>query len=129
MKPLKCPKCKGKLESIVYETIEVDRCCQCQGIWFDQTEAESLKKKQGSEKIDLGNPNSPSNQDRVNPTLKCPRCRTTLIKMLDLDKYQIWYEKCPNCQGIWLDAGEFSQFKQNFATQEFRFPWQKHNNS
>ena len=35
-------------------------------------------------------------------------------KMLDVDRYSIWYEQCTQCRGIWLDAGEFKKFKQNF---------------
>jgi Zn-finger nucleic acid-binding protein len=38
-----------------------------------------------------------------------------MLKMLDLDKHAIWYEKCSRCQGMWLEAGQFSQYKQNFS--------------
>jgi Zn-finger nucleic acid-binding protein len=34
--------------------------------------------------------------------------------MVDIDQHSIWYEKCPGCQGVWLDAGEFKDFKENF---------------
>ncbi|NCR53499.1 MAG: hypothetical protein GPJ10_08740 [Microcystis aeruginosa L211-07] len=35
--------------------------------------------------------------------------------MLDIDKQPIWWENCDRCQGIRLEAGQFSQYKSNFA--------------
>jgi hypothetical protein len=37
--------------------------------------------------------------------------------MLDIDKQAIWWEKCARYGLIWLEAGQFSQYKQNFATK------------
>ena len=117
MKSLKCPKCGGTLEAIMYEGIEVDRCCQCKGIWFDSSEAENLKKLKGSEKIDIGNLNTenPTETETLDTNIPCPHCNISMIKMFDLDKHPIWYETCPQCQGIWFDAGEFKKFKDNFS--------------
>ena len=39
---MKCPKCGGDLKAEQYHNIEVDRCVECSGIWFDKGEAESL---------------------------------------------------------------------------------------
>lgn len=118
MNSLDCPKCSGNLETVIYRGIEVDRCEQCHGIWFDPQEAERLRKIAGSESLDLGDVES-SNQftEQNNTNIQCPRCHKPMIQMLDIDKYQLWYEKCPHCQGIWLDAGEFRQFKRNFQSR------------
>jgi len=35
--------------------------------------------------------------------------------VLDIDKQAIWWEKCARYGLIWLEAGQFSQYKQNFA--------------
>jgi Zn-finger nucleic acid-binding protein len=117
MTVLTCPKCQGRLDSILYQGIEVDRCCQCAGIWFDDTEVEALKGLKGSETIDLGDSTTPSHDDTQNEAILCPRCQMPMNRLLDMDKYPIWYEQCPQCYGIWLDAGEFNQFKQNFSPQ------------
>ena len=53
---MNCPKCNSLMEKVDYETIEVDRCIGCHGIWFDMLEAERLKTFKGSEKIDIGDP-------------------------------------------------------------------------
>ena len=49
-----CPKCEHDLEVVSYNDIEVDRCTNCFGIWFDHREQDELKKLQGAESIDIG---------------------------------------------------------------------------
>ena len=114
MKAIKCPKCNIKLNMIYYQNIAVERCIKCEGIWFDTTEAEELKKIKGSENIDIGYPEIGDTYNRIQQQIKCPKCRGKMQKMLDIDRYSIWYEQCIQCRGIWLDAGEFKKFKQNF---------------
>ncbi|MEQ8973125.1 MAG: zf-TFIIB domain-containing protein [Coleofasciculus sp. C1-SOL-03] len=115
MKPTVCPKCGANLESITHGGIEVDRCCNCKGIWFDSLEAEKLKRIKDSEHLDIGDPETGHQFDQIDDDVSCPRCGATMFRMIDLDRYSIWYEKCPQCHGVWLDAGEFKKFKQNFS--------------
>ena len=42
---LSCPKCDGQLVLVTHEHVEVDRCVECGGIWFDATEMEALLEK------------------------------------------------------------------------------------
>lgn len=118
MNALNCPKCDGNLKKVIYNHVEIDRCEKCHGLWFDSLEAETLRKISGSEVLDLGTI-QPSDEllERSSRDIQCPRCQQPMLQMIDMDKYQIWYEKCPVCQGIWLDAGEFKQFKRNFQSQ------------
>ncbi|MDB9313192.1 zf-TFIIB domain-containing protein [Spirulina sp. CS-785/01] len=111
----KCPKCDGEIEQVDYANIEIDRCQDCHGLWFDGQEAEKLKEIDGSEILDDGNPDLGYYYSRNRTHIACPRCGTKMKRMLDIDRYSIWYEKCPNCQGMWLDAGEFKRFKSNFT--------------
>ena len=39
---MKCPKCGADLAVEIYNNIEVDRCPECFGIWFDAGEVEAL---------------------------------------------------------------------------------------
>ena len=39
---LRCPKCGGHLKTETLHDIQVDRCPDCLGVWFDAGEAESL---------------------------------------------------------------------------------------
>lgn len=111
MTQLHCPKCQGTLSEVVYASITVDRCTDCQGIWFDSLEAQELKEIKGSESIDVGDPQTGQkfNQTRE---INCPKCQTKMTKMVDLKQAHIFYEKCPVCYGMWFDAGEFKDYKE-----------------
>lgn len=111
MNELNCPKCQGDLEEVVYANIEVERCVDCKGIWFDSLEAQTLKEIEGSETLDVGQPETGSKFNEVGD-INCPKCRTKMTKMVELNQPHIWYEKCPVCYGIWFDAGEFKDYKE-----------------
>lgn len=114
MNPLICPKCEGNLEKVIYEETEIDQCPRCRGIWFDSLEAELLKNLKGSENIDSGTFQKENPSESLQKRVNCPRCQVPMLKILDFDEYPLWYETCLECHGLWLDAGEFQQFKQNF---------------
>ncbi len=41
---MKCPKCGSDLAIEDHSGLEVDRCHECKGVWFDAREAETLFK-------------------------------------------------------------------------------------
>ncbi len=45
---MKCPKCGYDLHTEEYHGIEVDRCKECHGVWFDAGEAESVLEQEHS---------------------------------------------------------------------------------
>ena len=109
---MKCPKCEGKMEEVTFKNIEVDRCTECNGIWFDILEADDLKKIEGSEIIDIGDPKL-GRQLNGNIDINCPRCKAKLLRLVTAHQPHIWYEACPICYGIYFDAGEFIDFKKH----------------
>lgn len=117
MSSLKCPKCSSPLETVSYQGITVERCRACAGIWFERCDIEQLKTIKGSETLDIGQSQTNPAGERPQPYCSCPQCREAMMQMLDIDQYAIWYEKCLKCQGVWLDAGEFTQYKQNFSSK------------
>jgi Zn-finger nucleic acid-binding protein len=119
MSQLKCPKCQGNLEAVVYSNVEVDRCTNCKGLWFDSLEAQTLKNIKGSESIDTGDPETGSKFDEIGD-INCPKCHTKMTKMVELKQSHIWYEKCPVCYGVWFDAGEFKDFKEEGMLDIFK---------
>jgi uncharacterized protein with PIN domain len=42
---MKCPKCGADLNTVDYHGVQVDRCPECDGVWFDAGEVESLVEK------------------------------------------------------------------------------------
>ena len=116
---MNCPKCDHPTEKVLYGSIEVDRCTECKGIWFDMLEAEHLKAIEGSESIDVGDPKVGKEYDKVD-RIKCPKCTEPMLRMVDAQQPHIWYESCPVCYGLFFDAGEFRDFKEEGAIDFFR---------
>jgi len=50
---MRCPKCGMELIEIDYKNIKVDKCSECDGIWLDAGELESVSKleKSGLDKL------------------------------------------------------------------------------
>jgi Zn-finger nucleic acid-binding protein len=99
--------------------IEVDRCTGCQGIWFDMLEAEHLKAMEGCEEIDIGDPEAGRTFDKVD-RIDCPKCSEPMLRMVDRRQPHIWYEACPVCYGLFFDAGEFTDYKEETILDFFR---------
>ncbi len=107
---MKCPKCNFPMEIIVFEGIEIDRCTNCKGLFFDSRENKRLKSMRGSEIIDSGDPRI----GRKNNTIRhvvCPRDGTPMVRMVDPAQAHLWYESCSTCGGVYFDAGEFRDYK------------------
>lgn len=49
---MKCPKCGYDLITGTWDTIQIDQCTNCHGIWFDAGEAESLIKTDNPNMLD-----------------------------------------------------------------------------
>lgn len=41
---MRCPKCGMELIEINYKGIKIDRCSECDGVWLDAGELESISK-------------------------------------------------------------------------------------
>ncbi len=108
---MNCPKCDGVMQKVSVEEFEVDCCGACEGVWFDLCEHDHLKDIRGSEdRIDMGDPTKGTEMDAVRD-IHCPRCSVKLVKLSMIDQTHIKYEQCATCGGVFLDAGEFTDFK------------------
>lgn len=114
-----CPKCQAPMESVVFRSVEIDRCTQCKGLWFDAAEKEELKAYAGSEAIDVGDERLGKQYNEVD-RIDCPVCHTQMIRMVDMEQPHIWYESCPVCYGTFFDAGEFRDYKDESFSDFFR---------
>ena len=113
-----CPKCKAEFETISFEHIKVERCANCQGLWFDMLKKEDLLKIKGSESIDIGS-ELESSQYRDMKDIDCPHCNERMMQMIDKDQFHIKYELCLGCYGTFFDAGEFRDLKENTVVERF----------
>lgn len=114
-----CPKCNSKMQLIMYEGIDVDRCIKCRGLWFDMLDHEHLAAIEGSEAIDIGS-DELGRRFREVDDIDCPECSCPMLKMVDVRQPHIWYEGCPSCFGVFFDAGEFRDYKEKTVMDFFR---------
>ena len=106
---MKCPKCGAGMEIVIFENIEIDRCENCFGLWFDMLEKEDLEKIANSESIDIGEKQIGDMYNDIRQ-INCPKCNVGMIQMIDKTQFHIQYESCPACFGIFFDAGEFRDY-------------------
>lgn len=116
---MQCPKCAAGMAKVSFEGVEVDRCTGCQGIWFDMLEHEDLKQLAGSEAIDTGSAEAGRVQDGKT-RIQCPVCAVPLIHMVVAGQPHIGYEACTVCYGLYFDAGEFTDFRQETFAETWR---------
>ena len=95
------------MNPITFGKVVVDRCRQCRGLWLDKGEFEALKELDGSEKIDAGPPVDLT-KIRLNTVMRCVKDNARLDPK---KKSGVQYDQCPQCGGIFLDAGEFTSKK------------------
>jgi len=101
-----------KVMSHYDQQIDLEQCDTCGGIWFD--ESELYRAKQGEAgKIEFVNSEILRNPTVIEAAaLYCPRDKAVLQQFTD--KYfphDIILERCPSCQGIWLNRGTFTRYQ------------------
>jgi Zn-finger nucleic acid-binding protein len=98
---------------------EVNRCTDCQGLFFDEFEKEELQKLKGAGAIDIGDTRVGREFNKVD-RIHCPRCTSLMIRMVDSNQPHIWFEHCTVCGGSFFDAGEFRDLKHHTIVDFFR---------
>ena len=126
---MKCPNDNAelyqvKIESHYGQPILLEQCKECGGIWFDETELFSARNGE-AERIEVFDSKSlwtPTNMERR--VLRCPLDESELFRFRD--RYflkSIILERCPSCNGIWLNRGDFTKFQK--ARQQLKRPEEK----
>jgi Zn-finger nucleic acid-binding protein len=96
------------MEPVTRANIQIDRCSNCKGLWFDELELDHLRVVRDAASVDSGDRRI-GREMNAKGAFDCPRCLgPTMLRLVDVRQPHIWYEKCTVCQGVWFDAGEFS---------------------
>ena len=79
---LQCPKCNHGMEEVTHGEVVIDRCTNCQGLWFDESELTDFVAKQyGVPSINLeeliGSRHFGRSSVRGNRREPCPALRMT----------------------------------------------------
>jgi len=104
-----CPKCRGPLQEVTLFGLELDRCDECAGLWFDVNELDQMKANMDETirwiDIDLWRF---AERAKFNASqYECPKCETVMSE-LAFDNSNVTLEFCINCGGAWLDDGELN---------------------
>mgnify|MGYP000949863581 CR=1 FL=1 len=113
----KCPVCAIALTTTELYRQTVDRCLQCNGVYFDAGELESIIKLvrlAGEVKLDEEEIDTVGEQERER-ILRCPIDDEVMIKH---EIAGVVIDICDKCRGIWLDDREITALK--FAEQHVR---------
>lgn len=116
---MECPKCGGVFEPVEVGGVEFDRCGGCKGLWFDAAEHEALRAQPGAEAVDTDPPPALAGAG----TKRCPRCGVKMIDMVVAAQPHIAYESCGVCHGVYFDAGEFRDFREESFRETLRALW------
>ena len=114
---MNCPNCDSQLKPLVHAGVEIDRCPGCGGLWFDAFEHEELRELSGSERIDYS-PKTTVAADSGSGL--CPRDQQRLFSMVVAGQPHIAYESCGFCHGVFFDAGEFKDFREETFGERLR---------
>jgi Zn-finger nucleic acid-binding protein len=90
--------------------VKVDECAGCKGIWFDEDELRKTKDHIDSD-LNWMDFELWKHDDRFHVAtkpIKCPKCDVEMVG-IDYGKTQVEVDYCPQCEGVWLDSGEFEK--------------------
>ncbi|MDD2802192.1 MAG: zf-TFIIB domain-containing protein [Methylobacter sp.] len=111
-----CPHCKTPLQTIELHLngkVEIDRCNDCFGLFFDSGKIELLLEHAVSDVYDinikqLDNINSERYQaDKQVKYIKCPSCQNFMLRRVFGYRSGVIIDQC-KIHGIWLDSGEIT---------------------
>jgi Zn-finger nucleic acid-binding protein len=110
-----------KTDSFYGQTVILDQCPDCGGIWFDSCEL-YMPKQGEANKIELLNlDNLRSSTIVQNDSLLCPRDRTGLIRFIDpFFPKDLILARCQMCNGFWLNRGEFIKYQKYRQNRQAR---------
>lgn len=103
-----CPVCKDEiLIALEYESVEVDYCPECRGVWLDSGEIELLfgDEDAATEFLTIGQPATVPKGEKYR---RCPECDKKMTKESTESEDPITFDHCPNGDGLWLDRGELA---------------------
>jgi Zn-finger nucleic acid-binding protein len=80
----------------------------CGGIWFDASELERVSSRAATTLHTIWQ--VPVANVKLTEPRMCPRCpEQVLERKWFSDQRKVEIDQCPNCGGVWLDAGEFTR--------------------
>jgi uncharacterized protein len=111
---MNCPACDHVLSSRRLAGIPVDICDGgCGGLWFDAFELGKVDESHELTDEDLLRPQFNLAAQVCDASKRsCPRCSDVrLLRHFFSPQRQVEVDTCPQCAGVWLDAGELQRIR------------------
>ena len=107
---MQCPQCNIHLQRRAIQTVEVDECVNCKGIWFDTDELRKAKDETDADLrwMDFDLWKHPERFHVTSKPIPCPDCAVDMAA-IEYDTTGVEVNSCPKCEGVWLDASEFEK--------------------
>ena len=118
-----CPRCQNELNALKNHDIELNVCTKgCGGIWFDWMELKKMDESHESDPEFLKQlSHTATKKIDLEKKINCPECKTVVMyRRYWSVKKQLEFDECPQCGGVWLDAGELTHIYAQFSTEEER---------
>ena len=108
MNELRCPECDHELVEQPYAKIHMATCFHCRGSWYrGETLAKLLSLKKNRDLLNFSKDLFEEKESERN----CPQCHCHLTAKTFKNRDGLTIDQCTQCQGVWLDAGEFANTK------------------
>lgn len=103
-----CPACKKDMIVVEYQSIELDYCNHCHGVWLDSGELELLMESTGltGGAMSLGDVLKMPEARSSEAKRRCPICGWRMNKSTLGQAPKVLTDICSHGDGIWFDGGE-----------------------
>lgn len=119
---MQCPACGHALTSTPIDDVTVDVCIGgCGGMWFDNFQIQKFDEphdRRGDKllEMDLDPQVTPSREGKRH----CPRCELPMLEQFWSVRQEVQIDRCPGCNGLWLDLGDLARIRSMFDSAEER---------
>ena len=101
-----CPDCFVLMRPFRCESIIIDKCDKCNGIWFDHNEFGVFKRALDKHDLSIiGQVYKPEKDESV-VISGCPKCNDALSDINYSYKSGVTVKKCMRCNGLWVPIYE-----------------------
>ena len=109
---MNCPKCSQPMEKVEFGTdITVMRCTGCYGLYCKWQTLHQLRDEWLADTVlDKGSAILGAKHNDMRD-ITCPDCGATMDYVQDQEQTHITLDSCPDCDGVFLDAGELTDMK------------------
>ena len=115
---MECPVDGNTLEKFEVDSVDVEKCPQCQGMWFSKGELSQAEEAEGVDEdwlgFDLWTDKEAFKAEKS--SRKCPVCSQEMATIV-YGSTEVKVDYCVEEHGIWLDHGEFERIIDSLRTE------------